>query len=243
FSVLKDAAASSLYGARGANGVVLVTTKTGAISKAKFNVRYENSLSTNTRNFKFADNVTYMKMANEAVLTRDPKGRLPYSQNKIDHTAAGDDPLLYPNNNWIDQLINDYTNNQRLNFNVSGGGNLAQYYVAGTLNVDNGILRSEKTNNFDNNINLKNYSIRSNVTLNITPTNEGIVRTYAQFDDYTGPVGGGERVFKEAIWSNPVMFPAIFPESYSPYATHPLFGNAFVPQTNTLYNNPYAMMV
>src|SRR5690606_34597856 len=85
FSVLKDAAASSLYGARGANGVVLVTTKTGAISKAKFNVRYENSLSTNTRNFKFADNVTYMKMANEAVLTRDPKGRLPYSQNKIDH--------------------------------------------------------------------------------------------------------------------------------------------------------------
>lgn len=243
FSVLKDAAASSLYGARGANGVVLVTTKTGAISKAKFNVRYENSLSTNTRNFKFADNVTYMKMANEAVLTRDPKGRLPYSQNKIDHTAAGDDPLLYPNNNWIDQLINDYTNNQRLNFNVSGGGNLAQYYVAGTLNVDNGILRSEKTNNFDNNINLKNYSIRSNVTLNITPTTEGIVRTYAQFDDYTGPVGGGERVFKEAIWSNPVMFPAIFPESYSPYATHPLFGNAFVPQTNTLYNNPYAMMV
>lgn len=243
FSVLKDAAASALYGARGANGVILVTTKTGYVGKAKFNVRFENSLSTNTRNFQFADNITYMNMANEAVLTRNPQGRLPYSQNKIDHTKAGDDPLLYPDNNWIDQLIKDYTNNQRLNFNVSGGGGLAQYYVAGTLNVDNGVLRSENSNNFDNNISLKNYAVRSNVTLNITPTTEGIVRTYAQFDDYSGPIGGGEQVFRDAIWSNPVMFPAIYPQDHVPFATHPLFGNALNPQTNSMYNNPYARMV
>lgn len=253
FSVLKDAAASSLYGARGANGVVLVNTKSGIVGKAKFNARFENSISTNTRNFKFADNITYMKMANEAVLTRDPKGTLPYSQNKIDHTERGDDPLLYPNNNWIDQLIKDYTNNQRFNFNVTGGGNLAQYYVAGTFNNDKGILRSENSNSFDNNINLKNYSLRSNITLNVTPTTIGIIRTSAQFDDYTGPIGGydkwgnlingGQRVFREAIWSNPVMFPAIYPSSYSPFATHPLFGNNFIPTTKTLYNNPYANMV
>src|SRR5690606_5368059 len=84
FSVLKDAAASALYGARGANGVVLVTTKSGIIGRAKFNVRFENSLSTNTRNFKFADNITYMQMANEAVLTRNPRAELPYDQNKIE---------------------------------------------------------------------------------------------------------------------------------------------------------------
>jgi len=253
FSVLKDAAASSLYGARGANGVVLVNTKSGIVGKAKFNARFENSISTNTRNFKFADNITYMKMANEAVLTRDPKGTLPYSQNKIDHTERGDDPLLYPNNNWIDQLIKDYTNNQRFNFNVTGGGNLAQYYVAGTFNNDKGILKSEQSNSFDNNINLKNYSLRSNITLNVTPTTIGIIRTSAQFDDYTGPIGGydnwgnlingGQRVFREAIWSNPVMFPAIYPSSYSPFTTHPLFGNNFIPTTKTLYNNPYANMV
>lgn len=253
FSVLKDAAASALYGARGANGVVLVNTKSGIVGKAKFNARFENSISTNTRNFKFADNITYMKMANEAVLTRDPRGTLPYSQNKIDHTENGDDPLLYPNNNWIDQLIKDHTNNQRFNFNVSGGGNLAQYYVAGTLNSDKGILKTEQGNSFDNNINLKNYSLRSNITLNITPTTTGIIRTSAQFDDYTGPLGGydkwgnlingGQRVFREAIWSNPVMFPAIYPSSYLPYSTHPLFGNNYIPTTKTLYNNPYANMV
>ncbi|WP_286842276.1 MULTISPECIES: SusC/RagA family TonB-linked outer membrane protein [Sphingobacterium] len=253
FSVLKDAAASALYGARGANGVVLVNTKSGIVGKAKFNARFENSISTNTRNFQFADNITYMNLANEAVLTRNPRGTLPYDQNKIDHTARGDDPLLYPNNNWIDQLIKDYTNNQRFNFNVTGGGNLAQYYVAGTFNNDRGILKSESGNNFDNNINLKNYSIRSNITLNITPTTIGIIRTSAQFDDYKGPIGGyddwgnlingGQRVFKEAIWSNPVMFPAVYPASYAPFTTHPLFGNNFIPMTKTLYNNPYAKMV
>jgi TonB-linked SusC/RagA family outer membrane protein len=161
FSVLKDAAASSLYGARGANGVVLVTTKQGDIGAAKFNVRFENSVSSNTKNFKFADNITYMNLANEAVLTRDPNKTLPYFQNKIDHTAAGDNPLLYPNNNWIKQLIKDYTNNQRFNMNVSGGGNTASYYVAGTYNVDNGVLRTEKNNNIDNNIKIKNYAVRS----------------------------------------------------------------------------------
>ena len=86
FSILKDATASSLYGARGANGVILVTTKQGQSGKVKFNVRAENSNSSNSSNLKFADNVTYMTLANEGVLTRDPLGVLPYSQNKIDHT-------------------------------------------------------------------------------------------------------------------------------------------------------------
>lgn len=253
FSVLKDAAASSLYGARGANGVVLVTTKLGEIGAAKFNVRFENSVSSNTKNFKFADNITYMNLANEAVLTRDPKKSLPYLPNKIDHTAAGDDPLLYPNNNWIDQLIKDYTINQRFNMNVSGGGNTARYYVAGTYNVDNGILRTDKTNNIDNNIKIKNYAVRSNVNLKLTPTTEAIIRTSAQFDDYTGPIGGrdewgnlingGAAVFQTAVWSNPVMFPAVYPSSYSPYAKHPLFGNNFIGDSQNLYINPYARMV
>ena len=91
-------------------------------------------------------------------------------------------------------------------------------------------------NNFNNNIKLKNYSVRSNVDINFTPTTTGIVRVYAQFDDYNGPIGstdengsrinGGAATFRRAIWSNPVMFPAIYPSSYMPYMNHPLFGNA-----------------
>lgn len=253
FSVLKDAAAASLYGARGANGVILVVTKLGQEGKARFSIRLESPVSTNTRNFKFADNITYMKLANEAVLTRDPLGVLPYSQNKIDHTAAGDNPLQYPNNDWIKTLIKDYTVNQKANINVSGGGKTAQYYIAGTYNVDNGMLRTVPGSSFNSNIKLQNYSVRSNVTINITPTTKAIVRTSGQFDDYNGPVGyrdgdgnwvnGGKAVFNSAIWSNPVMFPAYYPASYAPFINHPLFGNAFIGTTTSLYNNPFASMV
>lgn len=253
FSVLKDAAASSLYGARGANGVILVTTKMGAEGKAKFNIRAEAPVSTNTRNFKFADNITYMKLANEAVLTRDPLGVLPYSQNKIDHTAAGDDPLKYPNNNWINSLIKDYTVNQKFDMNVSGGSKTAQYYISGTYNIDRGILKTVPGSTFNSNIKLGNYSVRSNVNINITPTTRAVVRTSAQFDDYNGPQGyrdgdgnwvnGGRAVFNSAIWSNPVMFPAYYPSSFAPYLKHPLFGNAFIGNTTSLYSNPFAGMV
>lgn len=253
FSVLKDAAASSLYGARGANGVVLVTTKSGVAGKPVFNMRFESSLSSNTRNFQLADNITYMKMANEAVLTRNPLGALPYSQTKIDRTAAGGNPILYPDNNWIDLLIKDYTMNHRFNVNMSGGGKVAQYYLAATYNQDNGVLKNNSGNNFDNNIKLKNYEVRSNVNVRLTPTTEGIVRTSGTFDDYTGPIGGfdefgnringGARIFAEALSSNPVLFPATYPSGDVAGASHPLFGNAQVGGSTTLYNNPYANMV
>src|SRR5690606_4047904 len=97
FSILKDATASSLYGARGANGVVLVTTKSGTEGKTKFNVRFENSLSSNTLNYQHADNITNMKLANEAAVSRDPAKGITYQREKIDRTIAGDNPLLYPN--------------------------------------------------------------------------------------------------------------------------------------------------
>jgi len=243
FSVLKDAAASALYGARGANGVVLVTTKTGTMGKSKFDVRLEAPISMNTEHFKFTDNVTYMNLANEAVLTRDPLGVLPYSQEKIDKTKAGADPYRYPNNDWISQLIKDVTVNQKANISASGGGKVAQYYVAGTYNVDNGVLREVPGNSFNNNIKKGNYNVRANITVNFTKSTKFTVRTYAQFDQYTGPNGGGDNVFNQAIWSNPVMFPAYYPASFDPNAAHPLFGNAYINNSTNLYTNPFANMV
>ena len=255
FSVLKDASAASIYGARGANGVVLITTKSGKDGKLKVKFRQENKISSNTKNFKFADNITYMQLANEAVLTRNPIGVLPYSQTKIDRTGQpGSNEYLYPNNNWIDQLIKDYTFNQGYNLSVSGGSDKAQYYVASTYNIDNGVLKVDNLNNFNSNIKLRNYSFRSNVNMKLTPTTEGIVRLYGQFDDYTGPLGGndangnwvsgGGNIFNKAVWSNPVAFPATYPRELLPYIDHPLFGGAVTGNgSTTLLTNPYAEMV
>src|SRR3546814_8870846 len=108
-------------------------------------------MSSNTQNFKLADNITYMEMANESVLTRNPLGALPYSQTKIDRTVAGANPALYPNNDWIDLLIKDYTLNNRFNMNMSGGGKVARYYLAATYNKDKGVLKKNKETNFKKN--------------------------------------------------------------------------------------------
>ena len=92
FSIMKDATATALYGARGANGVILVTTKEGREGKVQVSARIENSISSPTQMVKLADPITYMKMHNEAVLTRNPNGVREYSAEKIEMTERG----LYP---------------------------------------------------------------------------------------------------------------------------------------------------
>lgn len=243
FSVLKDATATSVYGARGANGVILITTKVGQTSKMQFNVRLENSSSMNTKNIQLADNITYMNLANESVITRNPLNAIIYQQNKIDHTAKGDDPLLYPDNDWIKQLITPVTNNQRANMNISGGvADKTKYYLSMSYNLDNGNLKQNNLNGFSNNIKLQSFSVLSNVSMNFTKTTEGLVSIKGEFDNYNGPIGGGAAIYNNALWGNPVQFPAIYPQSLVPYAKHPLFGNAVIPgTTDQLYRNPYAM--
>jgi TonB-linked SusC/RagA family outer membrane protein len=247
FSIMKDATATALYGARGANGVILVTTKQGAVGSAKISLRVENSISMPTRNIEFADPVTFMKLANEAVLTRNPLGELPYKQEKIDNTAAGVNPLVYPANDWRSLLFKDYAMNQRVNMSVTGGGGVARYYVAGSFSKDNGILNVDKRNTFNNNINLKSYGLRANVNIDITKTTELIVRLSGNFDDYTGPPDPntsnstpvGTEIYNMMVRSNPVKFPVYFPiDEDHKYVKHIMFGNE-----DNNYRNPYAEMV
>lgn len=240
FSIMKDATSSALYGARGANGVILVTTKEGVEGKLNVSVRFENSFATPTQKIDIADPLTYMRMHNEAVTTRDPLAPQPYSPDKIDNTIAGTNPYVYPAVDWYGMLFNDMTSNQRFNMSLSGGGKVARYYVALTYNHDNGILKVDKRNNFNSNISLNKMSVRSNINLNLTKTTEMIIRMTANFDDYQGPIDGGEGMFNKVMRSNPVLFPAFYaPDKANQYTSHILFGNG--PTSNHI--NPYADMV
>lgn len=238
FSIMKDATATALYGARGANGVILVTTKEGKEGKATVSFRVENSLSTPVDMVDLADPITYMRLHNEAVRTRNPLGVLPYSESKIANTMKGTNPYVYPAVNWYDELFNDYTMNQRVNMSVSGGGKVARYYIAASFNNDNGVLKNNGANNFNNNISLKKYSIRSNININLTKTTEAVVRFQGNFDSYSGPLDGGDGLFSKVMRANPVLFPKYYPAP-SEYSSHIYFGN----YTGGKYINPYADMV
>ncbi|HTN20250.1 MAG TPA: TonB-dependent receptor [Pelobium sp.] len=255
FSILKDASATALYGARGANGVILVSTKEGKEGKAQINFRLENSSSQSAQTLETADPITYMKLYNEATATRDPLMPLPFSQNKIINTQAtidgapGSNPYIYPAVDWLDLLFKKRTSTQRANLSVRGGGGVARYYVAGSYNVDNGILKEDSRNNNDNNIKFRNYQLRSNVNIDVTKTTELVVRLSGNFNEYNGPVsadgGFSTDLYNYAVHTSPVLFPAYFPADIANQNTqHILFGNvAGVGQNNILYNNPYAALL
>ena len=242
FSIMKDATATALYGARGANGVILVTTKEGKEGVVKINVRYEKAYSAPTKSLEIADPVTYMRLHNEALATRNPLGGRIYSLEKI---LISQDPnrniMAYPTVNWFDELLEDYTLNSRFNFNVSGGGKVARYYLAATVNSDNGNLKIDPQNNFNNNINFKRISLRSNVNVNLTPTTEVALKFNGNFDDYIGPLDGGAAIYQKAMQTNPVLYPRFYePDLQFQNSTHILFGN--YGQFGD-YLNPYADMI
>jgi TonB-linked SusC/RagA family outer membrane protein len=122
---------------------------------------------------------------------------------------------------------------------VSGGGTVARYYVSGSFSKDNGVLKVPKANNFNNNIDLRTYTMRANVNINVTKTTELGVRLSGNFDNYNGPLNGGEATYNMVVHSNPVMFPAYFPKDTDhEYVNHIMFGNY-----SNNYRNPYAEMV
>ena len=239
FSVMKDATATSLFGARGANGVILVTTKEGKEGVVKINVRYEKSYSAATRSLSIADPITYMRLHNEAQTTRNPLSGRIYSLEKI---LISQDPnrnkMAYPTVNWFDELLEEYTLNSRFNFSLSGGGKIARYYIASTVNTDNGNLRVDPRNNFNNNINFKRVSLRSNINVNLTKSTTLALKFNGNFDDYNGPLDGGAEVYQKALKANPVLYPKYYqPDAQFQNSNHILFGN--FGQFGD-YLNPYA---
>lgn len=241
FSIMKDATATALYGSRAANGVILVTTKRGKEGPAKVFARVESSVARPTHVVELADNNTFMRLANEAILTRNPDSDLMYSQDKIENTGKpGVNPYIYPNNDWYSMLFKDYSISNRATVNVSGGGKVATYFTSVGFTKDEGILNVDKRNSFNSNIDDRNYTVRSNIDVNVTPTTKLGIRMTGNFDDYTGPINGGDSMYNLVVHSNPVLFPAYYDDnSQFSYAQHILFGN----YNQGEYNNPYAQMV
>ncbi|SFW84746.1 SusC/RagA family TonB-linked outer membrane protein [Chitinophaga sancti] len=251
FSILKDASAAALYGARGANGVILVTTKEGKAGKASMNVRYERSVSRPTKTVQLGDPVTYMKMYNEALTTRNPLATPLYTPNQIINTQAtmdkapGYNPYVYPAVDWMKTLFKDQATTQRANFSVQGGNDVTKYYIAGSYDRDNGILQVNPVNNFNSAMKFENYQLRSNVNVKLTKTTEVVVRLWGNFNEYTGPITGDQSglasdLYDRALHTSPVSFPAYFPSDSANLLTkHILFGNSLTSSGN-LQANPYA---
>jgi TonB-linked SusC/RagA family outer membrane protein len=231
-----------MYGPRGANGIILITTKEGREGPVKMNIRVDTRVAAPTRMNRFVDGVTYMRMYNEALLTRTAGESPFYSEQKIQATENGMNPMIYPNVQWLDELFKSYTTNTKANINLSGGGTVAKYYVSAGYDHETGLLNVDRRNNFNSNIGIDRFNIRSNVIFKLTETTTLDTRIQGRFENYNGPYRSVTDIYGMIMSGNPVDFPAVYePDEANLYTGHTLFGNAYI--TGSLMSNPYAELV
>ena len=245
FSVMKDASASVMYGARGANGIIIVNTKTGREGPAKISFRVDVNVAAPTHRKEVLDGPAFMRMYNEAYMTRntDRFAEPYYSEQKIQATMRGENPMLYPNVDWYDMLFKPYTINTKTNLNISGGGKVATYYVSGGWDRENGLLRKDDMNNFSNNIIINRAHIRNNVIFALGKTTKLDTRIQGRFDSYNGPYMTANELFNSTMRSNPVDFPAFYdPDERYKNETVTLFASNYR-LDGSMMQNPYAQMV
>ncbi|QQT26413.1 TonB-dependent receptor [Sphingobacterium spiritivorum] len=146
-TILKDAAAAAIYGARAANGVILVTTKRG--KAGQINILYDGYLGMQTPTVlpEFVDAPTYMRMYNYAQVASG--GQVFYSDDQIAKTEAGDDPVNYPNTNWTKELIDEYSPLTSHSLSVSGGNDVARFAVTGNYMNQQGMIPQNKMDRFN----------------------------------------------------------------------------------------------
>lgn len=251
FSVLKDASATVLYGARGANGIIIVNTKKGQEGQVKISGRVDVNVATPTKLLGLLDGVDYMRMYNQALISRyddieHSVNDIPtppwYSEEKIRATARGENPMIYPNIDWYDMLFKRGTSNTKANINLSGGGKMSTYYVAAGFDHETGLLKvdnQDNLNNFNSNINIKRFHLRSNIVFNLSKTTKLDTRIYGRFERYNGPYVDAGDIFRMVMDSNPVDFPAVWePDQRNESTRWTLFGNA-----DPMKSNPFAQMV
>lgn len=213
FSVLKDASATAIYGNRGANGVMLITTKSGEEnSRAKINVTLEASYFKPMNKIDFVDGATYMKMYNEAQAARSDGNVTPrYSEEQIQNTANHVNPYAYPDVDWYNLLFRSGNFNERANVNIQGGGSRVTYYMSLQANHDTGLLNAPKNYYYDNNYNHWEYNFQNNISYKITNTTTAELRMMAQIGNEKGPNYSSSSLYALVMKTNPVAFPAYFP--------------------------------
>ena len=236
FSVLKDASATAMYGARGANGVILVSTKKGVEGSVYTAFRYEAIASMPTRKIDVVDPITYMKAYNEALQTRDPLAQPKYTADRIANTGSDRFPSwLYPANDWYDLLFKDVAINHHLGLSVRGGTKIMQYYASLGHNYDEGMLKTDRLNQFNVNIRNNTTSLRINMNIDMTPSAKLVINSNSTYDSYHGPQQDVTAAYGLAFNANPVDYAAVYPADDTYVFPHIRYGYETVNS-----KNPYA---
>jgi TonB-linked SusC/RagA family outer membrane protein len=238
FSILKDASSTSVYGVRGANGVVLISTKRGKAGRTDINLDYYQGLTNFTRVPETADGVTYMQMANEARTTRGGAPR--YTLEQISKTASGEDPYLYPNVNWFDEIFNDFGKNRKANLSIRGGNEKSTFYVSAGYYDETGLFKADGLQQYNSSIKFSRINFSSALTLKATKTTTVDLGIKGWISNGNYPGKTANEIFISSLSTYPVLYPVMYPDNKEPFlSTGGGLNSAYALLTNRGYQTTY----
>ena len=201
-TVLKDASATAVFGVRGANGVILITTKRGAEGKAKISFSTSAGVNLRTKQLEFANSYQYASYYND--LQVNDGGVPTFTEEQLikfrDHT----DPILYPDINWIDYCMNKAAFQSQHNVNISGGTDRMRYFVSAGMFTQDGMFKQlAASDNF--NFNYKRYNYRANLDFDATKTTLISVNIGGRIETKRTPESGEDQnqLFRKLYWAVP----------------------------------------
>lgn len=216
-SVLKDASSTAVFGVRGANGVILVTTRRGTVGPAQISFSSSSDLQQpisyveQTGSYEFA-RFWNMKKQMDGVVDQKQY----FTPEQVEAYRTGSDPIMYPNMNWKNYLFNDYFTQNRNNLNISGGSENVKYFVSGSYLYQNGLLKNLPGQAYDNNYRYNRYNYRANVDANLTKSTTmklGVGGLSGKIQEPRSVVSGGSGGQDDnpwviaQIWSHPFAGP------------------------------------
>ena len=212
-TVLKDASATAVFGVRGANGVVLITTKRGAEGKAKISFNVSFSALTPTKMVEQASSYDYATFHNQM---RRNDGKEPYFSDEIlQKFQDGSDPIRFPSMKWTDYLMKDVTLQQQHNVNISGGNKTVKYFISAGMFTQDGIFE-EFDRPYDYGYQYQRFNYRTNLDINVTKTTQISFNISGKIDESRKPHTGqsSDQMIREMYWASPFSSPGFVDGKY-----------------------------
>lgn len=209
-TVLKDASATAVYGARGANGVILITTKKGKTGKPDIIFRTESSVLTALRRPDYVNGYEYASLMNEAL---EFNGEAPrWTPEELQKFKDGSDPYLYPSVNWMDELVKKNTFQTINNLSVAGGNDVITYYLNVGYTFQNGLWKTDSANKYNTNAAINRYNFRNNVDVKLSKSLTLSLGLGAIIRNGNYPGWGSDQLFSAINTISPIAYPKLNPD-------------------------------
>lgn len=213
-SILKDASATAIYGVRGANGVILITTRKGQKGKPHLSYSGNVAVQSPTALPHYLNSAQYCEMYNEALkndaYTKGTSYVPRFTDEDIRLYRDGTDPIMHPNTDWVGTFLRKASLRTQHNFNISGGTDRVKYFISAGFFNQGGMYKYTKIDR-DHDVNASDtrYNFRSNLDFNITQDFKAVVQLSTQINDIRTPGLGNSNLWKEISWATPLGTPGM----------------------------------